>query len=103
MLTSSGAGSGTSTQVKPCSTMRQLAAQPSPPTVLPSSQASGAQRRPSPHTATHTPSVQSGSRLQNGSQPSPTARLPSSHSSVPSTSVSPQSVATQAAPGVGHA
>src|SRR5260221_6297834 len=92
---------GTSLQLKPGSTLH-FDEQPSPSTVLPSSQSwpltlSIGSRRPSPQTVAQAPPVggQTGSRRQKGEQPSPVAVLPSSHCSEPSLSLFPHVVVAQ--------
>src|SRR5690242_17825106 len=89
--------------------------QPSPETVLPSSQNSISFLIPSPHTGcvafTHAPPtppafghVYPGSvDLQSAAQPSPATVLPSSHASLPVTFRSPQTIVeTHNCPGVGQ-
>jgi hypothetical protein len=73
----------------------QVAPQPSPPSVLPSSHSSPFSSRPLPHpSARHLPVVyeqaQPSSRRQLSWQPSPGTRFPSSHRSSPSRTPSPQ-------------
>src|SRR4030095_7044991 len=65
--------------------------QPSPSTLLPSSQAS-LTTMPSPQRDMHEPVLQSGSFWQAAEQPSNGRALPSSHPSAPSTFLSPQVV-----------
>src|SRR3954469_15513989 len=74
-------------QVKPCSTV-QIEEQPSPSTVLPSSQSSLISR-PSPQPDVQDSPLQSGSRRQSAEQPSNGALLPSSQLSAPSTTPLP--------------
>ena len=81
-------------QVKPVSTV-QVGEQPSLADVLPSSQASWGNFRPSPQTAVQVPLAQLGSFVQVGEQPSYGIWLPSSHCSKPSLSESPHLVALQ--------
>src|SRR4029079_16203821 len=69
----------------------QLAEQPSPSTLLPSSQSSWT-TMPSPQRDMHEPLLQSGSFWQSAEQPSNGSALPSSHPSAPSTFLSPQVV-----------
>src|SRR5450432_1297039 len=85
-------------QLKPSSFLH-FEEQPSPSTVLPSSQFVGSIRsagrsRPSPQADMQGPPVggQTGSRRQNGEQPSPVTMLPSSHCSEPSLILFPQVV-----------
>src|SRR5436190_2445066 len=67
------------------------AEQPSPSTLLPSSQSSWT-TMPSPQRDMHEPVLQSGSFWQSAEQPSNGKALPSSHPSAPSTFLSPQVV-----------
>src|SRR4029079_9915286 len=69
----------------------QLAEQPSPSTLLPSSQSS-LTTMPSPQRDMHAPVWQSGSCCQSAAHPSKGSALPSSHPSAPSTFLSPQVV-----------
>src|SRR4051812_11114203 len=84
----------TTVQVKPLS-LTQVAEQPSPEVVLPSSQSSCGNFRPSPQIAVHVPLAHLGSREQVGEQPSYGIRFPSSHCSKPSRVLLPQMVAAQ--------
>src|SRR2546422_962689 len=88
-------------QSKPGSSA-QVALQPSPELVLPSSHASPGNFTPSPQTAVHVPPVHFGSTSHCGEQPSFGVMLPSSQSSSPATTPSPHPAATHAAPTTGH-
>src|SRR5215471_9083058 len=94
MSSVAGAPWSTIVQVKPASTV-QVAEQPSPDVVLPSSRASFGNFRPSPQTAVHVPLAHCGSSVQVGEQPSYGMSLPSSHCSKPSLMPSPQTVLLQ--------
>src|ERR1019366_9374351 len=78
----------------PVSTV-QVALQPSPGVVFPSSQPSCGNFSPSPHTAVHVPPLHLGSIAQVGEQPSYGIRFPSSHCSEPSLMPSPHWVTWQ--------
>src|SRR5687768_382329 len=71
--THSGGSLLTSVQAKPASVPEQLARQPSPSLLFPSSQNSLGALMPSPQVATQLPLVHEGSRLHVGVQPSPSA------------------------------
>src|SRR6478609_4496202 len=94
MSSVAGGACSITVQVKPVSRV-QVAEQPSPAVVLPSSQASCGNFRPSPQTAVQVPLAHCGSSVQVGEQPSYGIRLPSSHCSKPSFFVSPQVVLLQ--------
>src|SRR3954454_16127508 len=79
--------------------MLQVAEQPSPSFVLPSSQSSSLNLIPSPQGEVHAPLSQFGSSWQNGVQPSPRSLFASSQRSLPSDRPSPQVVLVQALPG----
>jgi len=89
---------GAPMQVKQSSTV-QLALQPSPVDVLPSSQTSLLAMTPSPHVLTHTegaPSqLQPDSSAHSDEQPSPAVPLPSSQPSTPARMPSPHAPASQ--------
>src|SRR5438128_1340196 len=97
-------------QVQPDSTP-QNAEQPSPETVLPSSQASPRSTMPLPHTSSGTQGAPvrgqahpDSTALQSPAQPSPLAEPPSSHASPLSIRPLPHTPSgTHAAPALGHA